>query len=219
MERFWEIIRWLVSFVNAISCIILICIICPRVIQHENLSFDYLGVIVGILSLLVTVLLAWNIWTTIELKKEVDTAKQRIDDSIREIKKKEEEFNNQTQQLHKDFYAFKYYGYAITDFCQVYAKLEPEKKDYFGTYCKTLNALRNFLKTNEALDWYAPSCIINMREALKKAIEINEVCSKEMDKTLNEYTDEIRTCTLAGFSKYWKEIDEIEKERRSHNAT
>lgn len=218
MKRFWKIIRWLVSFVNAISCIILICIICPRVIQHDNLGFDYLGVIVGILSILVTVLLAWNIWTTIDLKKEVDTTKKRIESSIREVQQKEEDFNNKIQELHKSHEAFNHYGYAITDFCQVYAKLEPEKKNYFQTYCKALNALRNFLKTNESLEWYAPACILNMREALKKAIESNEACSKEVGEKLDEYMDEIRTCSLAGFNKYWKEIDEIEKERRNHNA-
>ncbi len=70
---FWRIIYYLVSLINAISCIILLCIICPRV---ENLGFDYVGVIVGILTLLITLLIGWNIWSMIDIKglrKEFDS--------------------------------------------------------------------------------------------------------------------------------------------------
>lgn len=38
------------------------------------LGFDYIGVIVGILALLVTFLAAWNIWKTIDSKNEIQRA-------------------------------------------------------------------------------------------------------------------------------------------------
>lgn len=70
---FGRIVYHLVSTINAISCIVLLCIICPRV---KNLGFDYIGVVVTILALLVTLLIGWNIWSMIDIKgvrKEFNT--------------------------------------------------------------------------------------------------------------------------------------------------
>lgn len=47
--------------------IVAICLVAPR---RGELSFDYMGVIVGILSLLVTVLIGWNIATVLNFKDE-----------------------------------------------------------------------------------------------------------------------------------------------------
>lgn len=49
--------------------IIAICISCPR---DTELGFDYQGVIVGVLSLLVTALLGWNIYTLIDMRSVRD---------------------------------------------------------------------------------------------------------------------------------------------------
>lgn len=75
MKTFLATIHWIVSIVNAILCIILMCIICPRVVNQENLGFDYMGVIVGVLSLLVAILLGWQIYSTLDIKKVVDEIK------------------------------------------------------------------------------------------------------------------------------------------------
>jgi hypothetical protein len=40
---------------------------------------DYIGVIVGILSLLVTVLIGWNIYIALDIKKEWEKYKKDID--------------------------------------------------------------------------------------------------------------------------------------------
>lgn len=51
----------------------------PRVLYSTDdktvvLGFDYIGVVVGILTLLVTFLAAWNIWKTIDTKNEIQRA-------------------------------------------------------------------------------------------------------------------------------------------------
>jgi hypothetical protein len=54
-----------------------LCLYKPRI----NLDFDYLGAIVGILSLLITVLIGWNIYQLIDikdLKKELDNKSKKI---------------------------------------------------------------------------------------------------------------------------------------------
>lgn len=59
-----EISMWIGIIALALS-IISICISAWR---SPELSFDYQGVIVGVLSLLVTVILGWNIYTVIDIK-------------------------------------------------------------------------------------------------------------------------------------------------------
>lgn len=63
--------RWLIYpfvFIAVICSIVAINHTCPRA---EYLNFDYMGVIVGILSLLVTVLIGYNIVTIFDAKKEL----------------------------------------------------------------------------------------------------------------------------------------------------
>lgn len=205
MNKFWKIVIYIglpFSIIGTVSCI---CILFHRT---NNLGIDYIGVIVGILSLLVTVLIGCNIYQVIDIKQE-----------WRENRKYTERLENELckakDRLGKEQNAIRHYGYAITDFCQVYVKLEPEKKDYWSTYCKSLSALKNFLNTNEDLNWYAPACISNMEEALRKAQELNEICSEETSNNIRTYLDEIRTCPLDGFSDYWEKIEYLERKRKS----
>ena len=65
----WAII---IALASIIMGIVAVAHKCPR----YNLDFDYLGLLVGILSLLVTALLGWNIYQVIDLKR----AKQEIAD-------------------------------------------------------------------------------------------------------------------------------------------
>ena len=55
----------LLSSVAVLISLVAICVACPH---KAELGFDYQGVIVGILSLLVTVLIGWNIYTFIDIK-------------------------------------------------------------------------------------------------------------------------------------------------------
>lgn len=69
------VIKWIISFIDFILCIVLLCFVCPRVSGPDNLGFDYIGVIVGILSLLVTLLIGWNIYSTIDIKEQIQSIK------------------------------------------------------------------------------------------------------------------------------------------------
>lgn len=68
MNKFWKIAIYIglpFSILGTITCI---CVLFNR---PNELGFDYTGVIVGILSLLVTILLGWNIFYALEFKKEM----------------------------------------------------------------------------------------------------------------------------------------------------
>ena len=58
------------SILAIILSILAICFSLPR----TELSFDYLGFITGILGVLVTVLIGWNIYAVIDFRQE----KQRL---------------------------------------------------------------------------------------------------------------------------------------------
>lgn len=210
MKKFLKIAKNIGLLYSIILTTICICNIFPR---SENLNFDYSGIIVAILSILITTLMGFNIWNVIDMKTEINNAKKQIEEYHSSIQKKQEELDNKITELDKKQENIKYFGYAITDFCQVYSKLEPDKKDYFNTYCKSLNALRNFIKTDEKLEWYANACISNMSEALRMAKEKNEQCDEETEKNIKEYLDEVRKCQLNGFSKHWNKISELENKR------
>ena len=61
--------------IAAIICsVVAICVSLP---SAPELGIDYIGVIVGILSLLVTMLIGWQIWNVIAIDKKVkDEVKQ-----------------------------------------------------------------------------------------------------------------------------------------------
>ena len=166
---------YILLFPSSIISVFCLCRICPRILEcicpyckDCDLGLDYIGVIVGLLSLLVTILIGWNIYSVLNIKSEWEKYKKKIERMESEfnpkIKSMENEFNSKIEKfdkrLDKEVDEFKKkqeniqnFGYAITDFCQVYTKLSPDKTEYFKTYVKAMNALRNFLKTDEDLSW------------------------------------------------------------------
>lgn len=59
--------------ISIIISITSLSIVAPR---SKNLDFDYIGIIIGLLSLIVTILIGWQIYSTINIKnliyKEID---------------------------------------------------------------------------------------------------------------------------------------------------
>lgn len=49
----------------AVANIIILCIEFPR---SQELSFDYIGAVIGVLAILVTVLVGWNVYSLIDIK-------------------------------------------------------------------------------------------------------------------------------------------------------
>lgn len=75
------------SVYAACICTLWLCPSLPRLLSNKELQFDYIGAIVGVLSLLVTVLVGWNIMYAINskdrIKKEI---KRYVDEAIKETK-------------------------------------------------------------------------------------------------------------------------------------
>ena len=79
-------VPFMISMVAIILSIIAIVIVIAEYHPRTNLSFDYLGLIVGILTLLVTILLGWQIVDKIGMEKKMQdmivVASKSIADSL-----------------------------------------------------------------------------------------------------------------------------------------
>lgn len=63
-------------WISSASLLVSIAALCIAAYRTPNLTFDYQGVLVGILSALVTVLIGWNIYSTLDLKREMQMVEQ-----------------------------------------------------------------------------------------------------------------------------------------------
>ena len=81
---------------NCLSIAAIICsvvAICVSLPSAPELGIDYIGVIVGILSLLVTMLIGWQIWNVIAIDKKVkDEVKQVSKSFAKDIKKIKDDY-------------------------------------------------------------------------------------------------------------------------------
>src|SRR5574344_831127 len=69
-----SVLAMVISIIAIGISIIALCKCCPR---NGNLSFDYMGVIVGILSLLVTVLIGWQIFYALKIQNDFKGFKEK----------------------------------------------------------------------------------------------------------------------------------------------
>lgn len=86
------------------SCLVVLCLvacvlgfaaICIAIPRIGYVDFDYMGIIVGILSLLVTVLMAWNIYTVIDSSGKI----KRIEDFVENESKRMKEENGLMREM------------------------------------------------------------------------------------------------------------------------
>lgn len=67
-----------IYIVNAISIVLSIIAICIAAYRTPCLGFDYIGVIVGILALLTTILIGWQIYNFIYLRSEIEKQMKEV---------------------------------------------------------------------------------------------------------------------------------------------
>lgn len=107
------------SITAIITCIINFFVFNIRVAPYE---FDVYGVLVGILGILVTFLLGWQIFSVFQMKKEIDKLKDDISQEVdTEIEKLRKEIKKHTDQMDKDIndsgyiLGFEFYSTILAD--------------------------------------------------------------------------------------------------------
>lgn len=188
---------------NCLSIAAIICsvvAICVSLPSAPELGIDYIGVIVGILSLLVTMLIGWQIWNVIAIDKKIDGKVKQTSDSLTEIinvTKKEmieyiEKANEKSQTeimtsllfIQGDNFLFKsQFENALLRYLDVISDII--EKPYIENYSDAINA-----------------CILKAREAMRS------VNNNELKRVLKEEKKESYLKALLKIEGY-KAIDII----------
>lgn len=188
---------------NCLSIAAIICsvvAICVSLPSAPELGIDYIGVIVGILSLLVTMLIGWQIWNVIAIDKKIDGKVKQTSDSLTEsinVTKKEmieyiEKANEKSQTeimtsllfIQGDNFLFKsQFENALLRYLDVISDII--EKPYIENYSDAINA-----------------CILKAREAMRS------VNNNELKRVLKEEKKEFYLKALLKIEGY-KAIDII----------
>lgn len=146
---------WL-SILNLSVVIFCLTFCLPRITTCEDYGFDYMGVIVGVLAILVTLLLGWNLFTLFDFKEKINKAEL----DYNELKRRISEANglaNDTNvstsyALYLIFKERNHYAGAITALIQALSVMvdsdfdEYHKNGEFDNFSKYLSELMNNLK-------------------------------------------------------------------------
>ena len=188
---------------NCLSIAAIICsvvAICVSLPSAPELGIDYIGVIVGSLSLLVTMLIGWQIWNVIAIDKKIDGKVKQTSDSLTEsinVTKKEmieyiEKANEKSQTeimtsllfIQGDNFLFKsQFENALLRYLDVISDII--EKPYIENYSDAINA-----------------CILKAREAMRS------VNNNELKRVLKEEKKESYLKALLKIEGY-KAIDII----------
>ena len=75
--------KFLISIGLSLFAIIVSVIALACVIPNRNLKFDYMGVIVAVLAILVTILIGWQVLQIIDLKRDLSDHKKDIEEDVK----------------------------------------------------------------------------------------------------------------------------------------
>lgn len=153
---------------SAISIMVSVAALCRTYPHTSDLGMDYQGVIVGMLALLVTILIGWQIYTAINVKEEL----KDIKDLRREINKQERDiYIRSTNNL---------FEFQSAMFMMYDNKKEKSNSDIFQLYLHGISSIYHLCslgKQNEC------TSIVNILIA-RKSILMPEKFQKEQIDSL-----------------------------------
>ncbi len=169
--------RWLVYpflSISVIASVIAICRTCPRV----ELDFDYMGLIVGILALLVTMLIGWQIYNAMNLDRKVSDIKQEYDG----LKDRSEALAQQQENI-------TIYNEASMEFIQGITMVSNHNSTNLAqAYSLFASALLHYIEADIDLETNADRCLREMLVAL--TLDINRwrygETREKIDNTISE---------------------------------
>lgn len=92
---------------SLLASVIAICRTCPRAVTQQDLGLDYMGIIVGILSLLIGLLVGWQIYNAVTINKKID----KIDEiANRIVEEKIKDYDHNVEAVIKQLYGIVLFG-------------------------------------------------------------------------------------------------------------
>lgn len=183
---------------SLLASVIAICRTCPR----AELGFDYIGLIVGILALLVTMLIGWQIYNALSLEQKVSNIKKEYDG----LKDKSEALAQQQENI-------KVYNEASMEFIQGITMVSNYNSTNLAqAYSLFASALLHYIEADIDLEANADRCLREMLVAL--TLDINRWrygdVREKIDKTISEILEKKGlSCSLT------VRLFNIEKEREN----
>lgn len=146
----WTISVSVLCLLSIVFSVIALSKTCYRTV---DLGFDYLGVIVGSLAVLVTFLVAWNIYSVID-------ARSKIDEMQKEISEYEKRYQSEISNVQKKVY--KTQSDIHSSVVSSEMRLFNSSKDIESTHLISnmvsainyLSKAEEFVTTNIYLEWY-----------------------------------------------------------------
>lgn len=171
---------------NLVLLIPLLCIHFPRIIDN-NLGIDYLGIIVGVLTILVTVLIGWNIYTIIDYQKEISKTKKELNS----IKQDINTLANKTIQERTELFASIQKDFALISLRNYLMRVDKSFLSSIFTYTIKSVICYSYLKDYKQADDLIASLInaipketynsidnkdkLNIKEITKDIIDVNKL--------------------------------------------
>ena len=154
----WE--RWIIYPLLTVCLIVSLVSICHTHPRIES-GFDYMGLIIGILTLLVTMLIGWQIYNALSLDQKVSDIKKEYDG----LKDKSEALARQQENI-------KVYNEASMEFIQGVTMLSNRNSvNLAETYWIFSLALLHYIEADIDLEINAENCLRNMDCALSESPE------------------------------------------------
>lgn len=160
MNRFIRISSHILGVFGGIVAIYLLCNKCPS----NDLRIDYIGVIIGILAILVTLLVAWNIYNAIGVEQRMNGIMQRQKDHQSEQERRFEDYRKEIDSKIESIQSFtssqieqkiktkvdsaKYAYIALFNTTQAQVSVAIKDKDYLQQYSYFQTALCALLQCN-----------------------------------------------------------------------
>lgn len=189
--------KYIIPILSLIISIISLAVALPR---PNNLGFDYLGVIIAIISLATTFAVGFQIWNALSLEKRLNKIKTEIEtnnnEKISSLK------NNIKEDLKKE--SDKLHVVVLHESCIATASLALSNKCYDDSFFYFVQALEyQVILINEfGLNFNKSNTVDDIIESLINNYPINITCSEKQ-----EYI--IKTIIKSGDEKLIEKIGEI----------
>lgn len=164
MNKFWRIIIYGGLPFSILGTVVCLCVFFPRI---DNLGLDYMGIIVGIPTLLVTLLTGWNIYSALSLEKQLKDIKARSNDMRTEFLKIQKENELKHKQQQEFIISIDEYVMGITEAVQAGSLINnPYETRFMQIYKCYTSAIMHFLRCNRDVSNHITDCLDNMEKIL-----------------------------------------------------
>lgn len=181
MKQLLRILSHFAGVIGAAIAIYLLCRECPT----TDFKFDYIGVIIGILTLLVTLLVAWNIYSAICVEQRVNNAIRQQEVQFRNQDRRYEDFRQEVNSKIESLQQF-----VTTQLTMCEGRLNSAEKAYISLFNTTQAQVAAVMKEKDYLQQYsyyqtALNALLQC-EKFPSDIRVNiKVILAEMEELLN----------------------------------